>query len=85
MQNLSHLADNTLVGMSSMANGNTISVPPPDGAPGSESEATADVELHSTPELELGPVTNPKNSRMVTATPHPASDYSWKRLKLWRT
>lgn len=81
MQNLSQLADKSIVGMSSMAMGNTISVPPPDGAPGSESEATQGIETHSTPNMDLGAQSDLKDPRKVSAGARPATSYEWNTVK----
>lgn len=82
MQNLSHLAERSLTMNSSMAAGNTISVNPPFSPEGTESEAYAEVELHSEPEPDLGPNNdNQLKTTMNGAGARPRSDYSWKRCK----
>ena len=55
MQNLSHLADGSLVMNSSMQGGNTVSVNPPFSPIGSESEAYHGIETHSQPNPDLNP------------------------------
>ena len=53
MQNLSHLAEGSLVMNSSMQGGNTVSVNPPFSPIGSESEAYHGIETHSQPNPDL--------------------------------
>jgi hypothetical protein len=55
VQDLSSLADGSLVFDSSMHGGNTISVVPPFSPVGTESEATADIPTHSRPNPDIGP------------------------------
>jgi hypothetical protein len=81
VQNLSHLADGTIVGNSSMAAGNTVSVNPPFSPVGSESEAYHGVELHSEPEPDLGPNNdNQLNTKRNDAGARPVSSYTWKKV-----
>jgi hypothetical protein len=81
VQNLSHLAEGSLTMNSSMAAGNTVSVNPPFSPIGSESEAYADIELHSEPEPDLGP----NNDRQLKTTGDSAGEFSvtpceWKKV-----
>lgn len=55
MQNLSHLAEGSVVMNSSMQGGNTVSVNPPFSPIGSESEAYHGIETHSQPNPDLNP------------------------------
>lgn len=55
MKDLSDLARGSLTMNSSMAAGNTVSVNPPFSPVGTESEAYADIQMHSEPEPDLGP------------------------------
>jgi hypothetical protein len=80
MQDLSHLAEHSIVGMSSMHAGNTVSVPPPDGAPGSESEGTASIPAHSTPDMDLGAQKDLRRDTKGGAS-YPLTPRTWKTVK----
>lgn len=82
MQDLSSLAEGSLTMDSSMHAGNTVSVSPPFTPPGSESEATQGIALHSRPEPDLGP----NNDRQLDTKKNPAGSphaaaYGWKTVK----
>lgn len=80
MENLSHLAKNSIVAGSSMAGGNTISGKPYGSLEASESECTADVDTHNTPDLDEGTPTDKytHNPAKVGYTPTPLT---WKTVK----
>lgn len=80
MENLSHLAEGSLTMNSSMAAGNTVSVPPKFAPVGTESEAYADIPRHNEPEPELGSNNdNQLNTKMNDAGVRPHSSFTWKR------
>lgn len=80
MEDLSSLAKGSLVMNSSMGAGNTVSVNPPFSPPGSESEATQGIPVHSQPEPDLGPRESDR-TRVISAGTRPASNVSWKTVK----
>lgn len=80
MQDLSHLAEGSIIANASMHAGNTVSVVPPFAPVGSESEATQGIERHSEPNIDLGP----NNDKQLDTKTHDAGSlhaaaYTWKK------
>lgn len=80
MQDLSSLAEGSLVMNSSMHAGNTVSVVPPFSPVGTESEATQGIVSHSEPNIDVGPNNDKQlNVKMNDAGSRHASAYEWKK------
>jgi hypothetical protein len=81
VQNLSHLADGSLVMNSSMQGGNTVSVNPPFSPIGSESEAYHGIETHSQPNPDLDPNDDHNlNTKGNTAGEFSMTPSTWKKV-----
>jgi hypothetical protein len=82
MKDLSSLADGSLVFDSSMQGGNTLSVNPPFSPPGSESEATHGIPLHSRPNPDIGPGSDGQltGNRKNDSGSVPHTNWTWRKL-----
>lgn len=81
MKDLSSLSEGSLVFDSSMQGGNTLSVNPPFSPPGSESEATHGIELHSRPNPEMGGNSDKQlKTERVSEGSAPHTAFEWKKV-----
>lgn len=81
MQDLSHLAEGSLVMNSSMQGGNTVSVNPPFSPIGSESEAYHGIETHSQPNPDLDASDDARlGTKMNDAGAFRVTPPTWKKV-----